>query len=63
MTGVAIREAIRVAATRGEARPDSDIDLLAPVRTEFNVYRAGAGVTRKHGFGPNDTQKIWVSAR
>jgi RHS repeat-associated protein len=26
---------------------------------EFNAYKAGAGVTHEHGFGPNDTQKIW----
>ncbi len=28
-------------------------------QTEFDAYRAGAGVTREHGFGPNDAQKIW----
>jgi hypothetical protein len=26
--------------------------------TEFNAYRAGAGVNREHGFGPNDVNKI-----
>ncbi len=26
--------------------------------TEFHGYQAGAGVSREHGFGPNDTQKI-----
>jgi RHS repeat-associated protein len=27
--------------------------------TEFDAYRAGAEVNHEHGFGPNDTQKIW----
>jgi hypothetical protein len=28
-------------------------------QTEFNAYQAGAEVTHEHGFGPNETQKIW----
>jgi RHS repeat-associated protein len=28
-------------------------------QTEFNAFKAGAEVSREHGFGPNDTQKIW----
>lgn len=27
-------------------------------QTEFNAFKAGAEITREHGFGPNDTQKI-----
>jgi RHS repeat-associated protein len=27
--------------------------------TEFNAFQAGAEVNHEHGFGPNDTQKIW----
>ena len=28
-------------------------------QTEFNAFKAGAEVSHEHGFGPNDTQKIW----
>jgi RHS repeat-associated protein len=27
-------------------------------QTEFNAFQTGAGVTREHGFGPNDVQQI-----
>jgi RHS repeat-associated protein len=27
--------------------------------TELNAFRAGAEVNHEHGFGPNETQKIW----
>jgi hypothetical protein len=27
-------------------------------QTEFDAFQTGAGVTREHGFGPNDDQKI-----
>lgn len=27
-------------------------------QTEFNAFKAGAGVNHEHGFGPNDNQKI-----
>lgn len=27
--------------------------------TEFRAFQAGATVTKEHGFGPNNTQKIW----
>jgi len=27
-------------------------------QTEFNAFQTGAGVTREHGFGPNDVNKI-----
>jgi len=30
---------------------------------EFNAFRAGAEVSHEHGFGPNDTQKIWEFLR
>jgi RHS repeat-associated protein len=28
-------------------------------QSEFDAFRAGAEVNHEHGFGPNDTQKIW----
>lgn len=28
-------------------------------QSEFNAFKAGAEITREHGFGPNDDQKIW----
>lgn len=28
-------------------------------QTEFNAFKAGAEISREHGFGPNDDQKIW----
>lgn len=32
--------------------------MLTHEFTEFKAYRAGAGVDREHGFGPNDVNKI-----
>lgn len=28
-------------------------------QTEFDAFQTGAGVTKEHGFGPHDDQKIW----
>jgi RHS repeat-associated protein len=41
----------------GSGKYDPSLNTTHEV-TEFNAYRAGAGVNHEHGFGPNDVNKI-----
>ena len=41
----------------GTGKYDSNSNFTGE-QTEFDAYKAGAGVNREHGFGPNDTQRI-----